>query len=37
VAAKQETRKQVDYTQQLANMKSNIAIQHINMITNYSH
>jgi hypothetical protein len=35
-AAKQETRKQMDYTQQYANMKSNTAIQHVNMITNYS-
>jgi len=36
VAAKQETRKQVDYTQKLANMKSNIEIQHTNMITKHS-
>jgi hypothetical protein len=32
----QEIRKQVDYTQQLANRKSNTEIQHMNIITGHS-
>ena len=32
----QEKKKHVDYTQQLANMKSNTEIQHMNIITEHS-